>query len=72
MVPSPVLSPLVQGRGAGTARAFICLLVILDTGHSVSSLVQLQVYAPASGSPQNPPSSQGNDPPCPQTRQGAG
>lgn len=51
---SLALSQLVRGRGAGTAHASICLLPILDAGHSTCSL---RVHAPASGSPQNHPSS---------------
>lgn len=51
---SLALSLLVRGRGAGTACASICLLPILDAGHSACSL---RVHALASGSPQNPPSS---------------
>lgn len=56
---SLVLSQPVRGQGAETAIASICLLAILDAGPSASSLVQLQVHAPASGSPPNPPSSRG-------------
>lgn len=57
-----MLSLPVQGQVPGTACASICPLVILDARRSTSSLVRLQVHALASSSPQNPPSSQGNDP----------